>query len=98
MYTRDRHSLPAAGPEDFHEWRKRAKYHWYARRLLREVWPATMDARRGEVRRLSGLLGAEHDPSVYRQTLESEPEPGVTATRLPEIPAAADKGGPRCAG
>lgn len=78
-------------PGDFHEWRKQVKYHWYACRLLRRIWPEAMDARNGALRRLSELLGDEHDLSVYRQTLESEPELGGESARLPDILATVDQ-------
>jgi len=94
-YRRGRRAMHAAyqslTPEDFHEWRKRVKYHWYACRLLREIWPAAMDARRHELSRLSDLLGDEHDLSVYRQTLESEPALSAGVSRLADILAAADQ-------
>ncbi len=76
-YRRGRRAMDAAyrsmAPEDFHEWRKHVKYHWYACRLLRGIWPAVMDARCDELRALSEVLGDEHDLSVYRRTLETEP-------------------------
>lgn len=94
-YRRGRRAMHAAyrslAAEDFHEWRKRVKYHWYACRLLRGIWPAAMDARCRELRRLGELLGAEHDISVYRQTLESEPGLSRVAARLADIMAAADQ-------
>lgn len=92
-YRRGRRAMHAAyqslTPEDFHDWRKRAKYHWYACRLLRDVWPAAMDARCGTLSRLSDLLGDEHDLSVYHQTLDAEL--GGEHARLPEILAAAEQ-------
>lgn len=60
--------------EHFHHYRKRAKYHWYHCRLLRGVWRPVMNARRREVRRLTGLLGDDHDLVVFRQTLSDEPD------------------------
>lgn len=92
-YRRGRRAMHAAyqslTPEDFHDWRKRVKYHWYACRLLRDVWPAEMDARCGALSRLSDLLGNEHDLSVYHQTLNAEL--GGDHARLPEILAAAEQ-------
>ncbi|MEC9372212.1 MAG: CHAD domain-containing protein [Planctomycetota bacterium] len=32
--------------ENFHEWRKRAKYHWAHIRLLQDLWPRAREARR----------------------------------------------------
>lgn len=94
-YRRGRRAMKAAyrslSPEAFHDWRKRAKYHWYACRLLRGIWPAVMDARSGELSRLSDLLGGEHDLSVYRHALESEPDLTGDTARLGDILAAADQ-------
>lgn len=93
-YRRGRRALNDAyktgSPEAFHELRKRVKYHWYACRLLRDIWPGVMDARCRELSRLSDLLGDEHDLSVYRAALESEPGWFGRTTRLPDILAAAD--------
>lgn len=94
-YRRGRRGMHAAyrslAPEEFHEWRKRVKYHWYACRLLHGIWPEAMDARNGALRRLSEMLGDEHDLSVYRQVLESEPELGGNSARLGDILAAVDQ-------
>lgn len=56
----------------FHEWRKRTKYHWYHCRLLQEMWPPVMKARRDEADRLADLLGNAHDLSVFQKTLAGE--------------------------
>jgi len=94
-YRRGRRAMTAAyrslAAEDFHEWRKRVKYHWYACRLLRELWPAAMDARRRELKRLSELLGDEHDLSVYRRLLESEAGAVIEGPGLDEVLAAVDQ-------
>jgi CHAD domain-containing protein len=55
--------------ENFHEWRKRVKYHWYHLRLLTYCWPEVLENRRNEVHRLSEQLGNEHDLAILRQTL-----------------------------
>ena len=62
--------------EAFHEWRKRVKYHWYHCRLLRDIWPRVMRARRDEADRLADLLGNDHDLAVLRQTLGTENDLG----------------------
>jgi CHAD domain-containing protein len=56
-------------PENFHEWRKRVKYHWYHLRLLRELWPAPMKPLAAETKWLADLLGDDHDLAVLLETL-----------------------------
>ena len=65
----------APSDEGFHEWRKRVKDHRYHLELLRDLWPAQMKARRGEVKALGELLGDEHDLTVLRATLSAERQP-----------------------
>lgn len=73
-YRRARLGLERAGdrgtPEDFHEWRKRVKYHREHIRLLQDAWTGPLKARRRSLGRLSDLLGEAHDLSVLRQWLE----------------------------
>lgn len=60
--------------EQFHEWRKRVKYHRYHTRLLRELWKPVMKQFLSEVKVLSDLLGDDHDLAVFRQTLMDKPD------------------------
>ena len=50
--------------ERLHEWRKRAKDHWYHLRLVRDAWPQELEARADEVHRLTDLLGDDHDLAI----------------------------------
>lgn len=61
-----RRALRRERGKDFHQWRKRVKYHWYHLRLLEDCWPAVVGAREEALDRLSDLLGDEHDLSVFR--------------------------------
>lgn len=63
--------------EDFHEWRKRAKYHWYHLRLLEDLWGPVVKARRKEAKRVSDLLGDEHDLTVYLETIGAMSDPSL---------------------
>jgi len=65
----------AADPtgERYHDWRKRAKYLRFGVRVLRPIWPELMRPLRGELRRLSDLLGDDHDLHVLRETIAAEP-------------------------
>jgi CHAD domain-containing protein len=69
-----REVLDGPDPETVHEWRKRVKYHWYHCRLLRRAWPAMMQVRAAEIKRLADLLGDDHDLAVLSATLERERE------------------------
>ncbi len=59
-----RASRKKATMEDFHEWRKRVKYHWYHCRLLKNLYKPLMKARRDEAKHLADLLGDDHDLSM----------------------------------
>lgn len=75
-YKRARRAMVSAADDgtsrDFHEWRKRVKYHRYHLRLLTPIWPKVTKARYKETKRLSDLLGDDHDLAVLRATLEEE--------------------------
>jgi len=57
--------------KNFHEWRKRVKYHWYHARLLNPVWPAKKDNYTDRLKTLSNYLGDNHDLDVLRETLKT---------------------------
>jgi CHAD domain-containing protein len=72
-YRRGRQAMQAAKsdptPENFHEWRKRAKYHWYHLRLIEPVAPEVLNNRRKRARTLGRLLGSHHDLAMLRAEL-----------------------------
>ena len=47
--------------EAFHDWRKGTQAHWRQMTLLARAWPDYLGARASEARRLSQLLGDDHD-------------------------------------
>lgn len=65
VYKRGRKALTVVyefpGGENFHEWRKRAKYLWYICLLLEEIWPEVMNGYITSLDELSDYLGKEHD-------------------------------------
>lgn len=75
---------------DWHDWRKRAKYHWYHTRLLRNVWPKVMKARAKETSLLSDILGDAHDFSVLREALMTWRTTGGPEPELTELVHAAE--------
>lgn len=56
--------------EHFHEWRKHVKYLWHHARILENVWPAMMRTLQRELKRLSDLLGDDHDLAVMHATVD----------------------------
>ncbi|MFH5804066.1 CHAD domain-containing protein [Alienimonas sp. DA493] len=84
-YKRARKAMAAAVDRPtgkrFHEWRKRAKYHRYHLRLLREAWPEVLGPRRDEAKALSDVLGEEHDLTVYAALVLDAPDPPASDPR-----------------
>jgi CHAD domain-containing protein len=60
--------------ENFHEWRKQAKYHDYHMRLLRELWKPVMRSLSKETDDLSELLGDDHNLDVLHKILLKSPK------------------------
>ncbi len=75
-YRRGRRAMRVAAergmPEDYHQWRKRVKEHWYHAQLLRHVWPDVMKAYAATLETLSRALGDHHDLTVLRQIVATE--------------------------
>lgn len=59
--------------EDFHDWRKRVKYHWYHTRLLSRAWPAEMMVHAEAAKALGELLGEYHDMTVLSHMIAIQP-------------------------
>lgn len=62
--------------ENFHQWRKRVKYHWYHTRLLHALWPEMLSVQIEAADNLSDILGDEHDLSVLQKTILEDVELG----------------------
>ena len=60
-------------PENYHEWRKRAKDHWYQVRLLEGVWDGTMPAYERRLKDLETWLGEDHNLVVLQEKAMAEP-------------------------
>jgi CHAD domain-containing protein len=61
-------------PENYHEWRKRVKDHWYQIRLLEGVWDGTMPAYERRLKDLETWLGEDHNLVVLQDRVAAEPE------------------------
>jgi CHAD domain-containing protein len=77
-YRRARDTMAVAyndpSVENFHEWRKQAKYHDIHMRLLRELWKPVMRSLSEETDELSDLLGDDHNLAVLYKTLLKSPK------------------------
>jgi hypothetical protein len=59
-----KHAYRDASDEAFHAWRKTVQQHWRHMQLLSRGWPEILDARAGEAKELSRLVGEDHDLAV----------------------------------
>lgn len=61
-------------PVLYHEWRKRAKDHWYHVRLLSELWAGTKESRADCLHALESSLGDDHNLEVLCCELAENPD------------------------
>ena len=75
-YRRGRRAMSCARknpkPENYHEWRKRVKDHWYHVRLLESLWTDVMRAREASLKDLETWLGDDHNLVVLRAKLQDD--------------------------
>ena len=57
---------------DFHEWRKRVKYHMHHLKLLDLLWPDVTKVWRKQTKALADILGQDHDLALLRELLSVE--------------------------
>jgi CHAD domain-containing protein len=88
-YKRGREAFKTADQdptaEHLHEWRKRVKDLWYQERLLEETWPGVMKAQAKEAKKLSKLLGEDHDLAVLASLLRQDPELAALSADLLDV-------------
>jgi CHAD domain-containing protein len=60
--------------EDWHDLRKRLKYHWMHSQLLDEAWPGGMRLRAAVAEAAGDDLGDDHDLAVLLALAENEPD------------------------
>jgi CHAD domain-containing protein len=58
--------------ENYHDWRKRVKDHWYQIRLIGRVCGESLTFYQQNLKQLEGYLGDDHNLTVLRQTIASE--------------------------
>jgi CHAD domain-containing protein len=66
--------------ENYHEWRKRVKDHWYHVRLFERYWTAPIEAYEKSLKELETLLGEDHNLVVLERTLRDAPASRGNAT------------------
>lgn len=75
-----RRAAASGAADDFHEWRKRVKYHWYHALLTAPLFADSIEWRAAEAERLSDLLGDAHDLAIYERNLDAiAPQCNATA-------------------
>ncbi|MDT0676067.1 CHAD domain-containing protein [Autumnicola musiva] len=74
-YERGRNALEEAyadpNANNFHEWRKRAKYLWHQIQLLENLWPKFFTTWADEVHILADLLGDDHDLMILNEKIKA---------------------------
>ena len=74
IYLRARTAMNAAlktkSNEEYHNWRKQAKYLTYHMMLIRKVWPSYFNSYFTELGKLTALLGDIHDLFLFRYHLK----------------------------
>jgi len=77
-YRRGRRAMAVAQKdgtaENYHEWRKRVKDHWYHVRLLESLWTEVMQEHEHSLHDLETWLGDDHNLVLLRAKLEEEPQ------------------------
>jgi CHAD domain-containing protein len=71
--------------EAFHEWRKSTQQHWRHMALLSRAWPACLGARSSEARRLSQILGDDHDLAMLVAFVGSDAAERLGQERIAKI-------------
>lgn len=71
--------------EAFHDWRKCVQTHWRHMALLSRAWPAMFEAEIEAARRLSQILGDDHDLALLRVKLALLPADALPPRDAEEI-------------
>jgi len=60
--------------ENFHQWRKRVKDHWYHVRLLENLWSDVLQGYEHSLKELEDALGEDLNLALLRERIASAPE------------------------
>jgi hypothetical protein len=80
-----RAALNDPGPQQFKRWRRRAKRHWYHRRILRDLCPELLLSGRQPLKELVALLGDYVDAHRLRRLMQDEPDDLGTPTEINDM-------------
>jgi CHAD domain-containing protein len=61
-------------PENYHEWRKRVKDHWYHIRLLENLWTDLLRGYENSLEHIETWLGDDHNLTLLHDRLVKQPE------------------------
>ncbi len=79
------HGFTTLDAEDLHEFRKYAQHHWRHMQLVSLSWPEYFEARAMSARRLSTILGTDHDLEVLASYVASHDGPRLTARQREHV-------------
>lgn len=65
-------AIETGSDDAVHEWRKSVQVHWRHMALFARIWPDAMDARVSAAKRLSQLLGDDHDLAMLISYVEAQ--------------------------
>jgi CHAD domain-containing protein len=65
--------------EQFHAWRKQAKYFWHQLQILEPIWPGPVGVLADQAHKLADYLGDDHDLFVLREKVTAHPAAFKTA-------------------
>lgn len=83
-------ALKHTSNENFHEFRKRLKDHWYHVRLLEDLWTADMHKCEKRLKDLQNCLGDDHNLVVLREKLQSETAPAASCKDVERLSSLID--------
>jgi hypothetical protein len=66
-------ALQEPSPENYHDWRKRVKDHWYQVRLIGRICGDALMFYQQTLKELEGCLGDDHNLTVLKQKISLEP-------------------------
>jgi CHAD domain-containing protein len=69
-----KHAQKHPRSENYHDWRKRVKDHWYHVRLLGGLWTDVMHAYEKSLKDLETWLGDDHNLVLLRERIVAEPD------------------------